>query len=148
MANVTTHPWKSLHFSLPWQYIVFTCHGKFSTAMSNLLGKFWKILKHDKLLQIPRGKGLRRLGHRGTDARGCDSHATDGRAWRSPPLSPGWLSPGAGTSRRQGASRCGGCPWARPWARRCPPRVFYVELHHCMYGPAHTVCLPSVLWLF
>ncbi|XP_044376596.1 uncharacterized protein [Triticum aestivum] len=67
------------------------------------------------------GRGLRRLGHRGTDARGGDSHATDGRAcddvsvvgWpggrRSPPLSPGWLSPGAGASRRQGASICGGC---------------------------------------
>ena len=59
MANVTTHPWQILHFSLPWQYIVFTCHGEFSTyiAMPNLLVKFWKILKHDKLLKIPCGKG-------------------------------------------------------------------------------------------
>uniref|UniRef100_A0A8R7PDG5 Uncharacterized protein n=1 Tax=Triticum urartu TaxID=4572 RepID=A0A8R7PDG5_TRIUA len=63
-------------------------------------------------------RGLRRLGHGGTDARGSEAIATSRTAeqataspswgwaggWRSPPLSPGWLSTG-----RRGAPRCGGC---------------------------------------
>lgn len=83
-ANITTHPWQILHFSLPWQHIVFTCHGQFRTyiAMSNLLVKFWKILKHGKLLQTPREKGAaaaRSWRHRCKGIRG-DSHVADGRA--------------------------------------------------------------------
>ncbi|KAM3352835.1 hypothetical protein ACQJBY_024194 [Aegilops geniculata] len=63
-------------------------------------------------------RGLRQLGHGGTDARGSEAiatartaeQATASPSWgwagerRSPPLSPGWFSPG-----RRGASRCGGC---------------------------------------